>query len=94
MWISVEQPFNFKSMTYGLFNWVIEMLFCNVCICFPPSFRKSNSSDYKLRPFLSVVISVYIASIVFGLDSNDTILNNKNVVDLCCSSFCFKHNVT
>lgn len=83
-------------MPCRLLNWVIKMLLCDVGICFPPFFRKSNFGYYKLRPFLAVVISVYIASIVLGFDSNDAILANNDVVDLCCAFFVFNtmsHNI-
>ena len=65
-----------------MLHWVVETVLCDVGIGLVPFLHVGDIGDDDLSPLLAVVVAVDIASIVFGLDGEDSVARHHDMIYL------------
>ena len=65
-----------------LLHGVVETVLCDIGIGLVPFLHVGDISDDDLSPLLAVVVAVDIATIVFGLDGEDTVTRHHDMINL------------
>ena len=58
-----------------------------------PLLHIGDIGDDDLRPLLAVVVAVNVATVVFGLDGEDSIARHNHVINLCGAVACLQHHI-
>ncbi len=78
---------------HGLLHRIIETVLCDIGIGLVPFLHVCDIGDDDLRPLLAVVVAVDVATIVFGLNGEDTVSRHNHMINLCGAVACLQHHI-
>jgi len=65
-----------------LLHWVVETVLCDVGIGLVPFLHVGDIGDDDLCPLLAIVVAVDVATVVFGLDGEDSVTRHHDMIYL------------